>query len=163
MKIRTHSAAETRAVAATLAGALRAGDLVVLSGDLGGGKTTFVQGAASALGVTEPVTSPTFAIVQEYAGSCGVLHADIYRLETVQELFDIGFEEMIDDDVIVFVEWGERALAALPERYCEVRFEFPPESDDDRIVAISWHGSNAPERSRAVATALAHHLHPEAG
>ena len=78
---------------------------------------------------------------------------------------------MVDGDAIVFVEWCERALAALPELYCVVGFEFPaettpetqPVSDDDRILAISWHGQGAPERARDVATTLAQLLHPEAG
>jgi tRNA threonylcarbamoyladenosine biosynthesis protein TsaE len=164
VKIRTHSVDETRAVAGTLAGALRAGDLVVLSGDLGGGKTAFVQGACVELGVTEPVTSPTFAIVQEYSGRVKVVHIDVYRLEKLQELHDIGFDEMVDSGRIAFIEWGERVAAALPEDHVVVHLSLPPGDDvseTERIIAVSWHGPDWSVRSRQLATALAHYLHPD--
>jgi tRNA threonylcarbamoyladenosine biosynthesis protein TsaE len=164
MKIRTHSVAETRAVAAALAEALRGGDLVVLAGDLGGGKTAFVQGACAALGVRETVTSPTFAIVQEYVGRVGVVHVDVYRLDTMQELHDLGFDELIDGDRVTFVEWGNRIRPALPAEYITVEIGLPPGNDigeDDRIIVIAAHGPNWGARARKIATALAHHLHPE--
>lgn len=164
MKIRTHSAAETRAVAGALATVLRVGDLVVLSGDLGGGKTAFVQGACAELGVSEPVTSPTFAIVQEYAGRVPVLHIDVYRLDKLQELHDLGFDELIDSGRITFVEWGERVAPALPADHVVVHLGLPPGDDvgdDERIIAVSVHGPNWSTRARHIATALAHYLHPD--
>ncbi len=165
MRIRTHSVEETRAVAGELAAVLVSGDVVVLSGDLGGGKTAFVQGACAALGVTEPVTSPTFAIVQEYRGRIAIAHVDVYRLDTLQELHDLGFDELVDDDRITFVEWGDRVIAALPSEHIEVAIGLPPGDDvaeSERILTISVHGRDWSVRSRRIATVLAHHLHPEA-
>ncbi len=164
MKIRTHSVDETRAVAAALAAVLRGGDVVVLSGDLGGGKTAFVQGACDALGVREAVTSPTFAIVQEYVGRIGVVHVDVYRLDTLQELHDLGFDELIDDDRVTFVEWGDRIRPALPAEHITVDLGLPPGDavdENERIIGIGAHGPNWSAQSRRIATALAHHLHPE--
>ena len=164
MKIRTHSVAETRAVAGALASALRVGDLVVLSGDLGGGKTAFVQGACAELDVVEPVTSPTFAIVQEYSGRVQVVHIDVYRLEKLQELHDIGFDELVDSGRITFVEWGDRIAAALPADHVVVDLSVPHGDDvgeTERIIAVSWHGPSWNIRSRQLATALAHYLHPD--
>lgn len=179
MKIRTHSAAETRSVAAALASILRPGDLIVLDGDLGGGKTAFVQGACEALGVREPVTSPTFTIVQEYDAAVPLVHVDAYRLESAQELHDLGFDELADDDHIVFVEWGSRVFAALPTDHLAVAIDVATEgwvegtgpvdlgptrdlavAPDDRLLRISVHGPHWHTRARSVATALAHHLHP---
>jgi tRNA threonylcarbamoyladenosine biosynthesis protein TsaE len=167
MKIRTHSVTETRAVAGALAGALRAGDLVVLQGDLGGGKTAFVQGACAELGVVDAVTSPTFAIVQEYDGRIPVVHVDVYRLDTMQEVHDLGFDEFVDAGRVTFVEWGDRIATALPPDHIVVRIDLPeshpgvPEpAPDERIIRVSVHGPSWPARSRQLATALAHHLHP---
>ncbi len=164
MKIRTHSADETRAVAAALSNALQPGDVVALVGDLGGGKTAFVQGACRALGVREPVTSPTFAIVQEYVGRIGVVHVDVYRLDTLQELHDLGFDELIDGERVTFVEWGDRIQAALPADHITVDIGLPPGDDidaDDRIILVAAHGPNWGARARRIATALAHYLHPD--
>jgi tRNA threonylcarbamoyladenosine biosynthesis protein TsaE len=106
----------TARIAAALAGTLAPGDIVHLTGDLGAGKTVFVQHAAAALGVTEPVTSPTFAIAHRYRGGDGqvVSHLDLYRSRgvTVEELADL--EEYLDEAAIVFVEWPEAGDGVLP-------------------------------------------------
>ena len=114
MMLTTRGGHETESVGAALGELLREGDLVVLGGDLGAGKTTFVKGVARALGVQEPVTSPTFTIVQEYDGPVPVAHVDIYRLDRVQELHDLGLEELLDD-AVVLVEWGD-VVAPLSRR-----------------------------------------------
>ena len=106
MRFRTTSAEGTRAVAATLAPLLQPGDVLLLSGDLGAGKTVFTQGLAAALGVTEPVTSPTFTLAQSYQGRMRLHHLDVYRLENLGEVLDLDLPELLDDDAVVCVEWG---------------------------------------------------------
>ncbi len=109
----------TYRVASAVAAALRPGDLLVLSGDLGAGKTAFTQGLAAALGVSEAVTSPTFTLVRSYTTAAGdeLIHADLYRLEHSHEVIDLGLAELVDDGAIAVVEWGERALAVLGSEY----------------------------------------------
>ncbi len=138
-----HSAEETRIVGACLAPTLLPGDVVSLSGELGAGKTVFVQGVATALGVVGRVTSPTFTIVHEYNGRYPVVHLDIYRLDSFQEVLDLGFEEFLDPAAVLLVEWGEAIGPLLPRRYLEVEIRRPaePGPDDDRILTFRPHGS----------------------
>ena len=106
---KTTSPEATKQLASTLAPYLRAGDVVVLEGDLGAGKTQFVQGVAAGLGIRDQVTSPTFNILLSYPeGSLPLYHFDLYRLEHPDELEDIGYFETIDGDGASFVEWGEK-------------------------------------------------------
>ena len=140
MTIRTDSADATRAVAAALAELLVAGDLVLLVGDLGAGKTAFAQGLARGLGVDEPVTSPTFTIVQEYEGRLPVAHVDVYRLDRVQDLYDLGFDELIDDGRVTIVEWGDLIAQALPADHLVVRID-PGAADNERVLELSFHGA----------------------
>lgn len=109
----THSAEETDALAATVAELARPGDLIVLVGPLGAGKTRFVQGFARAIGVTEQATSPTFALVHNYEGRVPVVHADLYRLRSEHEVLDLGLDDALADGAIVLVEWGDLADALL--------------------------------------------------
>jgi tRNA threonylcarbamoyladenosine biosynthesis protein TsaE len=113
----THSPEETEAFAAELAERSRPGDLIVLVGGLGAGKTRFVRGFARALGVDEPVTSPTFALVHNYEGRVPVLHADLYRMVSEHEVLDLGIDEALADGAIALVEWGDIASNVLsPDR-----------------------------------------------
>jgi tRNA threonylcarbamoyladenosine biosynthesis protein TsaE len=154
MKIRATSPADTRAVAHRLAALLRAGDVVVLSGELGAGKTTFAQGVAAALGVGEPVVSPTFTLVRLYDGANPPLaHVDVYRLETLQELHDLGFDELLDGDRIVLVEWGEAVTQALPADRVVVHLE-PGPGPDERWITVSLHGAAWQARRAALEAAL---------
>jgi tRNA threonylcarbamoyladenosine biosynthesis protein TsaE len=109
----TTSADETRELAASVARVARPGDLIVLVGGLGAGKTCFVQGFARAMGVDEPVTSPTFALVHNYSGRVPVLHADLYRLVSEHEVLDLGLDEALADGAIALVEWGDIAADVL--------------------------------------------------
>ena len=119
---------------------LAPGDVLVLTGDLGAGKTAFAQGVAAGLGVTDPVTSPTFTIVQEYAGPVPVQHLDLYRLGSLQEVIDLGIEETLDERVTI-VEWGDVALDALPARLIVVAIALEPAGDDDeRTLTITTRG-----------------------
>jgi tRNA threonylcarbamoyladenosine biosynthesis protein TsaE len=104
-ELQTASAAETEALAADLAATLSPGDVVLVAGDLGAGKTTFVRGAARTLGVLDPVTSPTFTLAQRYAGAVPVAHLDLYRLEGLDEEDRASVEAELAPDVVAFVEW----------------------------------------------------------
>jgi tRNA threonylcarbamoyladenosine biosynthesis protein TsaE len=107
--------AATQAAGAMVAEALRPGDVVLLDGDLGAGKTTFAQGLARALGVREPVTSPTFTLMQIYptAASFDLCHVDVYRLERLSEVVDLALPELLEDGAAAIIEWGQKAAAAL--------------------------------------------------
>ncbi|MEX0834352.1 MAG: tRNA (adenosine(37)-N6)-threonylcarbamoyltransferase complex ATPase subunit type 1 TsaE [Actinomycetota bacterium] len=134
------TAEETRALAAAVANLLEPGDVVILTGDLGAGKTTFVQGAAAALRIAVPVTSPTFTLVREYEGRLPVFHVDVYRLERLQEVIDLGFEEMVGSDAVTFVEWGDAVEALLPDDYLEIELTRPRDDDEERLVRVTPHG-----------------------
>jgi tRNA threonylcarbamoyladenosine biosynthesis protein TsaE len=136
MSITTRKSGETEAIAAALGEMLRVGDLVVLVGDLGAGKTTFAKGVARGLGVTEPVTSPTFTIVQEYNGRVPIAHVDVYRLDRLQELHDLGFDEMLDVRVVL-VEWGDMIGPVLPGERLEVRLAMTDDPDERTIEFVA--------------------------
>lgn len=142
LSVITMSPEETRILGAALAPNLLPGDVVSLAGDLGAGKTVFVQGLAAALGVEERITSPTFTLVHEYQGRFPVVHVDVYRLDSIQEVLDLGFEELLDPSAVLLVEWGEAVLPLLPRRYLEVaiRRSADVEADDERVVTFRPRG-----------------------
>jgi tRNA threonylcarbamoyladenosine biosynthesis protein TsaE len=135
----TRSTDETLALAGSVGELLRPGDVVSLAGDLGAGKTVFAQGVARALGVDEPVVSPSFTIVREYAGRVPLVHVDVYRIDTIQELHDLGFDELVRDDAVTLVEWGDVIDALLPRERLDVRLAAGA-ADDERIVELEGHG-----------------------
>ena len=120
-------------MAADLAARLRTGDVVTVSGELGAGKTTFVRGAARALGVEQPVTSPTYTIGHRYRGNVDISHLDLYRFTSLSHA-EWGDIEPYFDDAIVFVEWPEAAAGALPP--ARVRVELRHSGDDRRLIEI---------------------------
>ncbi len=124
----------TEAVAARLAERLRPGDVVLVSGELGAGKTTFVRGAARALGVSEPVTSPTFTIGQRYAGRVPVSHLDLYRLEGLEDEDPGLLDDYLTPDAVAFLEWPDAALPRLERVAARVRLEH--RGGDRREIAI---------------------------
>ena len=129
------SASETERIAAALAGRLAPGDVVTLSGELGSGKTTFVRGACRALGVTSPVTSPTFTIGHRYSGRVDVSHLDLYRFTGVSPA-EWGDVEPYFEDAIVFVEWPEAGAGVLPPARVEVTLEHAG-GDERRLLLAS--------------------------
>lgn len=133
----TTSAAETEQIAATVAAGLRAGDVVLVSGDLGSGKTTFVRGACRALGVTEPVTSPTFTIARRYAsGGVPVSHLDLYRLAgSAGEDPDL-LEDELGPDRVAFVEWPEADAAPLAGARVVAHVRLEHRGGDRRAITI---------------------------
>ncbi len=139
---RTESAAETEAIAAEIASRLEPGAVVLVSGDLGAGKTTFVRGAARALGVSEPVTSPTFTIGQRYAGDLPVSHLDLYRLEGAFAAEEPGLlDDYLTPDAIAFVEWPEVAGAELDG--ITLRVAIAHAGGDARVIEVEGVGEGA--------------------
>jgi tRNA threonylcarbamoyladenosine biosynthesis protein TsaE len=116
------SPAETRRLGRQLGPLLAPGDVVLLQGELGAGKTCFAQGIGAGLKVVEPVKSSSFVLVNEYSGRLRVYHADLFRLEDPQQVFELGLEENARDGLLL-VEWPDRALLALPPEHLMVRFE----------------------------------------
>jgi tRNA threonylcarbamoyladenosine biosynthesis protein TsaE len=153
MEVCTRSASETLALGKRIASLLRCGDVVVLSGDLGAGKTVLTKGIAAGLGVTEPVVSPTFTIVREYEGDVPLLHLDVYRLDFLQEVIDLGLDELLDGHAVAVVEWGEAVSALLPHDRLEVALMLlpPEEADDDtRVIELQGAGPSWVERAGAL-------------
>ena len=111
----THSPEETEALGARLAACLKPGDVVAYFGDLGAGKTAFTRGLARGLGIRQPVTSPTYTLVNEYLdGKMPLFHFDMYRLSSSDDLFDIGWEDYLTRGGVCAVEWSENVADALP-------------------------------------------------
>jgi tRNA threonylcarbamoyladenosine biosynthesis protein TsaE len=115
-RVVSRSAEETRQVGARLGARLGPGDVVACIGELGAGKTCFIQGLARGLGVTGDVTSPTFVLVNQYRGRLPVHHLDAYRTGSLTELADLGIEEMLHGDGVTVVEWADKLLPLLPRR-----------------------------------------------
>jgi tRNA threonylcarbamoyladenosine biosynthesis protein TsaE len=134
------SLADTHAIAAAIAGLARAGDLIVLGGEMGAGKTAFAKGFGAALGVTEPITSPTFTLVHSYAaGRLTLHHADIYRLSTHNEVADLALAELLEFDGIVLIEWGDVVAQSLGEHLL-VQLDAVLEDEDARQITLSGTG-----------------------
>lgn len=135
----TAGPAETRAAAAALLRELPGRRLYALTGDLGSGKTCFVQGLAAALGVTAPVTSPTYALIQTYAApGVRLVHADLYRIRELSEAIELGLEdEWRDPSAVVAIEWAERIEPLLPPETVRVRFD-PDDGGPRRRLRIDW-------------------------
>ena len=156
VEVATSSVEATRAVAAALVPFLRAGDVVLLGGELGAGKTAFTQGLARAAGVDEVVTSPTFTLVRPYATAIGVelLHADVYRLEQLREVIELGLPELLEEGAVAVIEWGERAAPALAPDALHVAIEHGVGETDRRLSLRPTRAAGA-DRWPALASALA--------
>ena len=155
LKLRVSSLEGTRAVAAALAGLTREGDVILLAGDLGSGKTSFAQGFGWALGVTEPITSPTFTLVHSYdTGGTTLHHADLYRLDQLSEVADIALGELAEYHGIVLVEWGDVAESTFGD-HLVVRLETVDGDTDARIIELTPVGRAWSWRWNAVQTAVA--------
>jgi tRNA threonylcarbamoyladenosine biosynthesis protein TsaE len=135
------SAEDTRAIGGAVASLLRPGDVIALTGELGAGKTTLVHGVARALGYEGPVASPTFTLVREYrTPRLTVLHADVYRLDRMQEVVDLELEELAEGAGVLLVEWGDAVETLLPEDHLIVELTVPGEGEE-RAVSIRPVGS----------------------
>ncbi len=134
MVFETHSVIETEQLGAKLARAMDNGGVVAMFGGLGMGKTAFVRGMADGRGIDAEVSSPTFALVQDYGGKPPLVHFDMYRIETWDDLYATGFFDYIDMGAILAVEWSEQIEGALPDDVVRVTFERL--SDEERRITI---------------------------
>jgi tRNA threonylcarbamoyladenosine biosynthesis protein TsaE len=160
VELQADTAEDTRGIGGALSALLQAGDVVALTGDLGAGKTTFVQGVARGLGFDGPVASPTFTLIREYPARLRVYHADIYRLDRIQDVLDLGLDEVVDDDGVLLVEWGDAIEGLLPDDHLSVELTLTGEGESRRVVlsgtgrswAARWErAEHAVERWGAVA------------
>jgi tRNA threonylcarbamoyladenosine biosynthesis protein TsaE len=149
------SPAETDALARRVAALLTAGDVVLLAGDLGAGKTAFARGLGAGLGVTEPVVSPTFTLARVYAGRLRMVHVDVYRLDTVHELLDLGLDDLAADDAVTVVEWGDVVSGEFAPDRLEVVLEFVAGAPEARRITVTACGAGWAPRADRLASALA--------
>lgn len=114
------SCEDTKKIAADIANTFCGGEFVAMYGDLGAGKTAFVQGVAKALGINSHITSPTFTIVNEYEGRLDLYHFDVYRISDPDEMFEIGFDEYVNGGGVCIVEWAELIEDLFPDNYYKI-------------------------------------------
>ncbi len=137
LHIVSRSEEQTLALARKLGPHLRNPEVVVLTGELGSGKTVFVRGLAAALGIDENlVNSPSFTMVNEYPGPNPLFHFDLYRLSDPSEVYELGWDEYLGRKGLFVVEWGEKARGYLPEKYYQVHFTITDEEKRDIIVSL---------------------------
>ena len=140
----THAPEETAALAERLGAAAETGTVLCLVGDLGAGKTLFTQGFARGLGVTEEVTSPTFALMNQYCGRLPVTHFDLYRLEREEELDEIGFYEFAEPSGgVVLIEWADKFPDALPKPHIRLEIERGDTEDERRLMFFTTEEDSA--------------------
>jgi tRNA threonylcarbamoyladenosine biosynthesis protein TsaE len=146
--LRAATPQDTRAVGEALASLLMPRDAVLLTGELGAGKTTFVQGVARGLGIEEPVVSPTFTLIKEYTGRLDVAHVDVYRLDRVQDVVDLGLDELGQGEDVLLVEWGDVIGDLLPPEQLQVELnaEDPDGGTDVRRIVLTGRGPSWDER-----------------
>lgn len=136
MQIITHSEEETYAFAAQISKLLKCGAIVLLNGAMGAGKSVFARGVIQSLGYDQPVTSPTFTLMNEYNTIPEVCHFDLYRLDSPEQLYDIGYDEYIYSDNISLIEWSEKMEYLLPEDYIEIQIEkLDPQTRKITVIA----------------------------
>ena len=155
LELRARTAEETREVGEAMSASLRARDAVVLTGELGAGKTTFVQGVARGLGIEDQVSSPTFTLVKEYRGILDIAHVDVYRLERVQDVVDLGLDELGDGEGVLLVEWGDAVEDLLPDDRLRVELTTEDLLSDVRRLRVSALGASWQERWGALEVAVA--------
>jgi tRNA threonylcarbamoyladenosine biosynthesis protein TsaE len=148
---KTTGVEQTRALGAAIASLSRAGDLLLLAGDMGAGKTAFTQGFARGLGVADQVVSPTFTLARQYDGAeLRLNHLDVYRLDHLQEAIDLGLSELIDDDCgVTVIEWGDVVIPTLPADFLEVRIAYGFD-DDERLFSLHSVGTRWSARRHAL-------------
>ena len=151
LTVTTYSPGQTQAVGKTLGSLAHPGDVFLLSGTLGSGKTCLTQGIAWGMGITGYARSPTFVLVHQYHGAMVLYHIDLYRLDGSSEVIDIGIEEYLDSDGVCVVEWAEKAMDVLPTGYLWVKLD---ETGDNMrrltFQGIEWRHAGLVEDLRKV-------------
>lgn len=140
IEIETETADRTREVGRALASMLEPRDTLVLTGDLGAGKTTLVQGIGRGLGVDDHVASPTFTLVREYTGRLDIAHVDVYRLERVQDVLDLALDELGGPDRVLLIEWGDAVSDLLPDDRLRVELTTERADRETRRIVITPQG-----------------------
>ena len=155
--LRAATAEDTRGIGEALAPALRPSDTVLLTGELGAGKTTFVQGVARGLDIQDPIVSPTFTLIKEYSGRLDVAHVDVYRLDRLQDVVDLGLDELGGGEDVLLVEWGDMVEELLPAQRLRVELtsEDPEGGSDARRILIGARGPSWEERWAELVSSLA--------
>jgi tRNA threonylcarbamoyladenosine biosynthesis protein TsaE len=144
---------DTRDLAAAVAPLVASGDIVLLSGDLAAGKTTFTQGFARGLGVDDVVTSPTFVLMHPYEGRLRLLHLDLYRLEHLQEVIDLGLLELVEEGGVALIEWGDVAAPVFHTDYLSIDLGFGA-AVDERVLRIQPVGQRWTAAHESLRTAV---------
>jgi len=147
MEIIINGLDETEKFGIKLGSLLLKGDIICLNGDLGAGKTTFTKSVGLGLGVAEYITSPTFSLINQYRGRYPVYHFDVYRLENIDEIFDLGFDEYFYGEGVCIIEWADRIKNILPEDRFEVYLD-KGQGEDERVLKIEAFGERYEELMR---------------
>ena len=140
IEIETETADRTREVGQAVASMLQPRDTVVLTGDLGAGKTTLVQGIGRGLGVEDHVASPTFTLVREYSGRLDIAHVDVYRLERIQDVVDLALDELGGPERVLLIEWGDAVSNLLPEDRLRVELSTERADAETRRIVMTPQG-----------------------
>lgn len=142
-KYKSYSYEDTSRIAAEFADTLNGGEFIAVYGDLGAGKTAFAQGLAKALGITQPVTSPTFQIVNEYEGRLTLYHFDVYRIADPDEMYEIGYDDYLENGGVCFVEWSELIEDIFPSSYIKLTInKDETQGMDYREISIEYIGES---------------------
>lgn len=138
LQFKTNNATETEELGRKLGEALKGGEVIAMTGDLGAGKTTMTKALAKGLGIDDHVTSPTFTILNEYEGRLKLFHFDVYRIDDIEEMYDLGFEEYIYGDGVSIIEWSNLIKEILPDD--TINIEILATDDEKRNIKISGRG-----------------------
>ena len=154
IELRTPTAEDTRSTGEALAGLLRPRDAVILTGELGAGKTTLVQGVARGLEVEAAVVSPTFTLIREYRGRLDIAHVDVYRLDRIQDVVDLGLDELGDGASVLLVEWGDAVEELLPDDHLTIELNTHDPAGEVRRIVLTPGGPSWVERWESLELAL---------
>ena len=154
LELKSYSPQQTQLLGNRLGELAQQSDIVLLTGELGAGKTCLVQGIAHGLGVEEYAFSPSFVIVREYHGRLPLYHIDLYRLDDTSEIADLGLEEYLCRDGISVIEWAEKALELLPQDKLLIRLSYVPGYETQRTISLRSEGQRYSELAKQLKSVL---------